>query len=145
MTSTSERHLGARAVAAAIDYAVFGAFYFGYIYYFGSESGEGYEVQGCGHFLFLVAAWIAWLPFTEACFGRSLGKWGLDLRVVNLNGTPIRPVQAFIRHALDPIDMSFFGLVGIIVAKTNALGQRVGDLVAKTRVVKDEPPPVGAA
>jgi len=46
--------------------------------------------------------------------------------------------QSLKRHLLDPIDMIFFGLVGIITIKNSEFNQRLGDMWAKTVVVKSE-------
>ena len=43
-----------RAVAAIVDYAIYGVFYFAYVRYFGSETDEGYRVSGCGHVIVLI-------------------------------------------------------------------------------------------
>jgi uncharacterized RDD family membrane protein YckC len=127
-----------RAVATVVDYGILFAVYFAYVYQFGSETSEGFQVQGCGHFLALLLAWIVWLPLPEALFGRTLGKWGFDLLVLAADGRRASTSQSFLRRLLDPIDLLFFfGLVGFVVAKTNALHQRIGDLVAKTRVVDE--------
>jgi uncharacterized RDD family membrane protein YckC len=127
-----------RSLAAVIDYVVFGVFLFAYIYYFGTETDEGYRVDGCGHVLPLFVAWVIWLPLPEFVLGKTLGKWACDLRVVNLDNGRITFGQAFVRHLLDAVDLGgFFGLVAFIVARTNPLNQRLGDLVAKTLVVGD--------
>jgi len=125
-------------IAATLDYVIYFAIFFVYARYFGSPTEEGYQVHGCGHISVLAVAWFVWLPIAEAVFGRTFGKWACDLRVVNLNGGPITTGQAVLRHVLDPVDFfSFFGLVGFIVAMTNPLKQRVGDLVARTRVIAE--------
>lgn len=130
-----------RAVAAAIDYAVYGGLYFTYLRFFGSETEDGYKVEGCSHLLALVLAWFVLLPLPEGLFGRTFGKWVCDLRVVRMNGGVATFGQAIQRRVLDPIDLlSFFGLVAFIVAKNNPMSQRLGDLVAKTRVVEDRLP-----
>jgi uncharacterized RDD family membrane protein YckC len=127
-----------RVIAATLDYVIYFAIFFAYARYFGSPTDNGYQVQGCGHISVLAAAWVVWLPIAEAVFGRTFGKWACDLRVVNLNGGAITMGQAFLRHVLDPVDLfSFFGFVGYIVARTNPLNQRVGDLIAKTRVIAE--------
>jgi uncharacterized RDD family membrane protein YckC len=119
-----------------IDYVVFGVFFSAYVYYFGTETDGGYRVNGCGHVLVLFAAWVIWLPLPEFVLGKTLGKWACDLRVVDLDNDRITFGQAFVRRLLDVVDFgAFFGLVAFIVAKTNPLNQRLGDLVAKTRVV----------
>jgi uncharacterized RDD family membrane protein YckC len=127
-----------RAIAAALDYTIYGLIYFGYLRYFGSPTDEGYQVEGCGHLLALAGVWALWLPLPEAVFGRTFGKWACDLRVVSMNGGTVTAGQAFLRRLLDPVDLFFFfGLVGYIVAKTNPLNQRIGDLVAKSRVIAE--------
>jgi uncharacterized RDD family membrane protein YckC len=127
-----------RAFAAIADYAICFAAYFAYARYFGTETDEGYVVSGCGHIVTLFAMWAVLIPLPEAIWGRTFGKWVCDLRVVGLKNEPLTTGQAFVRRIFDPIDLlSFVGLVGYIVAKTNPLSQRVGDLVAKTRVIEE--------
>jgi uncharacterized RDD family membrane protein YckC len=139
MSVTPSRwYLSLRAAAAVGDYAVYWAFSFAYVHYFGAETEEGFQVSGCGHVLALVAAWVVFIPLPEAFWGRTFGKWACDLRVVGLNNRPATFGQAFARRMLDPVDLlAFFGLVAYIVARTNPLSQRLGDLVAKTRVVEE--------
>jgi uncharacterized RDD family membrane protein YckC len=135
-----------RAFAAASDYAIYGGLYFAYVRFFGVETDEGYKVEGCLHLVALVLAWFGLLPLPEGLFGRTFGKWVCDLRVVNLSGGPATFGQAVRRRVLDPIDLlSFFGVVAFIVAKNNPMSQRLGDLVAKTRVVEDVQPPEAVA
>jgi len=127
-----------RSAAAVIDYGIFLALFCAYVYRFGSETSEGYQVQGCGHLSILLVVWIVCFPLPEALFGRTLGKWGFDLHVAAADGRRAGAGQFFLRRFFDPIDlMGFFGLVGYIVAKTNPQHQRVGDLVAKTCVVDE--------
>ena len=127
-----------RAIAAIGDYTLYGALYFAYVRYFGSETDEGYQVSGCVHMIPLVAAWVVLIPLPEAICGRTLGKWACDLRVMGMNNRRVTIGQAFARRMLDPVDLlAFFGLVAYIVAKTNPLRQRLGDLVAKTQVVDE--------
>jgi uncharacterized RDD family membrane protein YckC len=127
-----------RALATVIDFAFCGGFFFAYARYFGVETNDGYQVSGCGHVLALIAAWVAFFPLSEGIWGRTLGKWTCDLRVVDLNNRPVTMGQAATRRLLDPIDLfAFFGLVAYIAAKTTPLHQRLGDLVAKTQVVEE--------
>jgi uncharacterized RDD family membrane protein YckC len=127
-----------RAGATVGDYAVYWAFFFAYVRYFGAETEDGFRVSGCGHGLALVAAWVVLMPLPEAFWGRTFGKWACGLRVVGVDNRPVTIGQAFARRLLDPVDLlAFFGLVAYIVAKTNPLSQRLGDLVAKTRVVDE--------
>ncbi|MBB4686001.1 RDD family protein [Amycolatopsis jiangsuensis] len=76
--------------------------------------------------------------------GRSLGKLALGLRVVRLDGGPIR-----FRHALtrglagffvDFWALGFLGAVALIVSLTSSNGRRVGDYLAGTLVIRERVP-----
>lgn len=76
--------------------------------------------------------------------GRSLGKLALGLRVVRLDGGPIR-----FRHALtralagffvDFWALGFLGAVAVIVSLTSSDGRRVGDFLAGTLVIRERVP-----
>lgn len=80
--------------------------------------------------------------------GRSPGKYAMGLRVVRTDGGPI-----VFRHALARalagfiVDFGllslFTGLIGIVVSASTAQGQRVGDLLAGTVVVRERLPRTG--
>nr|WP_243417923.1 RDD family protein [Actinomycetospora cinnamomea] len=77
--------------------------------------------------------------------GRSPGKYAMGLRVVRVDGGPI-----VFRHALARalagfiVDFGllslFTGLIGIVVSASSSRGQRVGDLLAGTVVVRERLP-----
>ena len=81
--------------------------------------------------------------------GRSPGKYAMGLRVVRTDGGPI-----VFRHALARalagfiVDFGllslFTGLIGIVVSASSAQGQRIGDLLAGTVVVRERLPRTGA-
>ncbi len=56
----------------------------------------------------------------------------------SFKGSNLKPTfgQSFKRHLLDPIDMFFFGLIGILTIKNSVKNQRLGDMWAKTIVMK---------
>ena len=80
--------------------------------------------------------------------GRSPGKYAMGLRVVRTDGGPI-----VFRHALARalagfiVDFGllslFTGLIGVVVSASSARGQRVGDLLAGTIVVRERVPRTG--
>lgn len=70
--------------------------------------------------------------------GGTIGNSIVGLRAIPMRG-PNRKLtfgQYLKRHLLDPINMLFFGLPGIITIKNTEKNQRIGDLWAKTIVVK---------
>lgn len=55
----------------------------------------------------------------------------------NFKDSNLKPTfeQSFKRHLLDPINMFFFGLNGILTIKNSEKNQRLGDMWAKTIVM----------
>ena len=126
-----------RIFAALVDNLILWFAFFLYARYFGDPSnGGGYRLAGWGDTAILVGAWLLWPPVPEALFGQTFGKWACDLRVVDSAGLRATTRQVFVRRLFDPLDLWSFGLVALIVPGNTSLAQRVGDLVAKTRVVE---------
>jgi uncharacterized RDD family membrane protein YckC len=71
--------------------------------------------------------------------GRSPGKAALGLRVVTVEGAPVSGRHAFIRSALGTIDFLVppGGLFAVISCLLSPRGQRFGDLVAGTIVLRE--------
>lgn len=69
--------------------------------------------------------------------GASLGKRGMNLRVIRLDGSSFRTSDAIIRwlFSLIEIFMTMGGLATAVVA-LSAKGQRLGDIAAGTTVIK---------
>jgi uncharacterized RDD family membrane protein YckC len=71
--------------------------------------------------------------------GRSPGKAAFGLRVVTVEGAPISPRHAFIRSVLGLVDFLLppGGLFAVAAALLSPRGQRLGDLVAGTMVLRE--------
>jgi uncharacterized RDD family membrane protein YckC len=71
--------------------------------------------------------------------GRSPGKAALGLRVVTVEGAPIAPRHAFIRSILGLVDFLLppGGLLAVASSLLSPRGQRLGDLVAGTMVLRE--------
>ncbi len=84
--------------------------------------------------------WIFLILGAENFLGATLGNLIVGLKPISINGTDdkITIGQSFKRHLLDIVDMSLFGLIGFIAIKYTDKNQRLGDLWAKTIVVKKE-------
>ncbi len=145
----TESSIGKRFLAGFIDYLIIYTFFFIYGYQFGQPDGDGgFTINGLpalGPILF----WLLMTVGLEQFFGATLGNGivGLmpksikkDADGQNWGNYMDKPTfgQSFKRHLLDPIDMIFFGLVAIIIIKNSELNQRLGDMWAKTVVVKSE-------
>lgn len=76
--------------------------------------------------------------------GRTLGKAALGLRVVTVEGAPIRFRHALIRGGADLIDLYGLGIllpapgiVGVVAIVASKRSQRLGDVMAGTVVVRE--------
>jgi uncharacterized RDD family membrane protein YckC len=75
----------------------------------------------------------------EISVGSTLGNGIVGLKPIPKNGT-VRKLtfgESFKRHLVAPIDMFFFGLVGLITIYNTDLNQRIGDLWGGTIVVRN--------
>ena len=74
----------------------------------------------------------------EQWFGASLGNSLAGLKPISISGFSKKLTfgQSLKRHLFDPIDMFFFGLIGIVTLRNTTQNQRVGDIWAKTTVIK---------
>ncbi len=83
----------------------------------------------------------------EQWFGATLGNLFVGLKPVSIRkpadsstfsetDEKLTFEQSLKRHLLDPIDMFFFGLIGIITIKNTDKNQRLGDIWGNTIVVK---------
>lgn len=70
--------------------------------------------------------------------GRTPGKALMGLRVVTVEGAPVRFRHAAIRAALGLIDFGFtFGLAAVLSSLLSKRSQRLGDFVAGTLVLRE--------
>lgn len=137
-----ENPLVRRAVAALIDLAAFIALTALVFRFFGREvHREGYTFYLLNGFPagFLAAIWVFHYPFTESCFGKTLGKFLCGISVISTRKTDLTFWQLLLRRLLDPLEVWFaFGLIGLLVAGLSEDGRRLGDKLGDTRVVRDQ-------
>jgi uncharacterized RDD family membrane protein YckC len=85
--------------------------------------------------LFLVA--LVYYVLMEGLLGRTLGKMAVGIRVISeeTGGTP-GLLKALLRTLLRIIDAFFGYLLALIIVVNNDRRRRLGDMVAKTLVVR---------
>ena len=95
--------------------------------------------------------WIFWIGaiglaltyyfLCESLTGQTLGKRVARLKVVNVDGRPLVPSRVAGRTVLRLIDQQIAGLVGMLtMIFTGGRRQRLGDLAARTAVVRSDTP-----
>jgi uncharacterized RDD family membrane protein YckC len=86
---------------------------------------------------FLVATLYFWVP--EAVWGATLGKFAAKVRVVDSLGHPPGFGRSMIRTLLRFLEANpllFGALPAVIVAYRSKTGRRLGDILAKTHVLR---------
>lgn len=92
-------------------------------------------IAAIGFFVVLVVWPTAWEVATK---GRSPGKLALGLRVVTVEGAPIRVRHALVRGLVGLVEIVLtFGIVAVMVALGSARFRRLGDHLAGTVVVRE--------
>lgn len=135
--SQQKSSLGKRFCASLIDYIVILCFLFVFVYSFGSPNDTGgYTVTGVMALIPLLF-WFVYLVIIESTLKATLGHSILGLKVVKEDNATIGFTDSLIRHLIDVIDFSFFGIPALICISNTPLNQRLGDLAAKTVVVPD--------
>jgi uncharacterized RDD family membrane protein YckC len=89
-------------------------------------------------FLVLVPLWFFYSLFCEIIFnGQSIGKRAMGIRVVKLNGDIPSLSDYFMRWAFRMVDIMFSaGSLATLLVTGTEKGQRLGDIVAGTTVIK---------
>ena len=139
-----DKAVGARVGAAIIDIIILAVFFGIMAALFGDsnakndDSGASFNLNLTGFPAFIYFAGVFcyyWL--LEATRGQTVGKMIVGLRVVKADGTALSYGPAALRTALRIVDgLPFFYLLGFIVVVSSQRGQRIGDMVASTLVVR---------
>ncbi len=98
----------------------------------------GFNLEGSPAIVVLLlsmAVYFLYYILLEGITGATLGKMVMGIRVERTNGGPAGFAAAAVRNVLRIVDGLFGYLVGLIVALTSRLRQRIGDRAAGTVVV----------
>lgn len=81
--------------------------------------------------------WILYFPYFESTTGQTLGKKVMGIKVVKENGRNLTFGDALIRTVFRVIDfLPAAYIVGLVVILVSQKRQRIGDMAAKTIVVR---------
>ena len=133
----TKSNIGNRFVAGLVDYIIIYGFTFFIVFRLGEPNNEGgYSLNGLPA-LIPIIFWLIMTVGLESGLGGTIGNSLVGLKAIPINGTnrKLNFGESFKRHLLDPVDMFFFGLIGIITIKNSEKNQRLGDIWAKTIVV----------
>lgn len=132
--------LGSRSLAFLVDLAIRGVLV--WLVFLGGAAGGVVLDETVAVVASIAAVFGALLVYPAACEtawnGRTPGKMVLGLRVVTVEGAPIRFRHAAIRSALGIVDFLLgAGTLAIVSALATRQSQRLGDLAAGTIVIRE--------
>ncbi len=136
----SEAGLGSRSLAFLIDVAVRAGLLYALVFVLGAA---GFVIDETVVVVTLIVAVFAVVFVYPVVFetgwnGRTPGKMVIGLRVVTIEGAPVRFRHAAIRSAVGIVDFLVgAGSVAIITALATRQSQRLGDLAAGTIVIRE--------
>ncbi|WP_461587949.1 RDD family protein [Winogradskyella sp.] len=133
-------HLLRRILAGVVDYILIYIITLFLIFTLGEQNSDGeYALNGILA-LVPILFWFLMTVGIETSLGYTLGNGVAGIKPIPLTGESRKLTlgESLKRHLLDPIDMSFFGIVGIITINSTEKNQRLGDLWGKTIVVKQD-------
>lgn len=130
--------IGDRILATLLDYLVFAAWG---ILTVAIPAGAGWFGLGQGFVYFVVVVVMPILLYDFLCEwllnGQSVGKIAMKIRVVMMDGSPPGIGAYLLRSLLRFVDTRIFtGVIAIVCVAVNGKGQRLGDLVAGTTVIR---------
>jgi len=80
--------------------------------------------------------WLLYFTYFEGTTGQTPGKRAMNIKVVKENGKKVNFTDAFIRSILRIVDGIAFYILGLIIIVVTKKKQRLGDILARTVVVK---------
>jgi uncharacterized RDD family membrane protein YckC len=79
---------------------------------------------------------VGYYTYFEGTTGQTIGKKIVNIKVVKENGKPMTYMDSLVRTILRVVDGIGFYLIGFIVILASEKKQRIGDMAARTLVVK---------
>ncbi|MBN1896277.1 MAG: RDD family protein [Candidatus Aenigmarchaeota archaeon] len=79
---------------------------------------------------------LGYFVYFEGTTGQTIGKKIVNIKVVREDGKPMTYMDALLRTILRVVDGIALYLIGLIVVLSSEKNQRIGDMAAKTIVVK---------
>ncbi|KPJ63138.1 MAG: hypothetical protein AMS15_01595 [Planctomycetes bacterium DG_23] len=125
-----------RAAAALLDLIILTFFVFFLFFIAGKWQEERGAIWLSSFLGAIIFAHIAYGAFFEGRWGKTIGKMALGIRVVKDTGEELRWKEALMRNLLRLVDMLFFYALGSLVMVFTRKFQRLGDLLARTIVIK---------
>jgi len=134
--------IGSRALAALADWLLIALGTLLTVLALGFWRGISNWVFALQLLVLYALVWGYFTGFEGLRHGQTPGKRWLGIRVIRDTGHPVTFSDAAARNLLLPVDL--FGMLGAFLIAIHPRAKRLGDLVAGTVVVRDQPAVVGS-
>lgn len=124
-----------RIIAFFIDVIVFWIIGAILAYLFGKSDGLFFELEGLPALFFIGIGLFLW-PISEGLYSQTIGKRVLDIKIATKEEEEFTITRSFLRFFCSFIDVIF--CLGIFIATFDSKSRRIGDMVAKTVVIKSK-------
>jgi uncharacterized RDD family membrane protein YckC len=125
-----------RVAATFIDYLIVFGLCAAVIIVFGTKVGTNSWVAAGLNFPFPFLLWFLYIVVVESVAQATLGHLLVGLKVIRMDGGKPNFRQVLVRRIFDFVDLSLTGgLLAFVLVLATDHYQRVGDLIAQTRVV----------
>ena len=130
-----------RAVASVIDIICLSLYMLIVASIIGTSTMAAYEFSMVLIYLFGFSVFFLYSPFCEKVFkGQTLGKRIVGIRVVQLNGEKPTLEQILMRWSFRIVDLWIsFGAIAMLSCSASSKGQRIGDSLAGTTLIRTSP------
>lgn len=131
----TEANIGNRFVAGLIDFIIVYGFLVFLFITIGEQNSDGsYSINGAPAFIPIIF-WFLVIVGMECTVGATIGNLIIGLKPIPIDGEKRKLTfgESFKRHFLDSLD---FSPIGYLLIKNTEKNQRIGDLWAKTIVIK---------
>ena len=129
--------VGRRFVAQVIDLVVLFVLAYLIAVVTGDTTSSGFQIEGGPAFLWFAIVGLYFIAL-EGMYGQTVGKRLSGIVVITEDLTAIDLRAALIRNVLRLIDGFVFYAIGLVLILLSDRGQRLGDRVADTVVVRTE-------
>ena len=128
-----------RCFAYAMDLFLLCCILFLYLSYNGTpnEEGSGYTPTNL-ELVGIILSWYAYFIFLEYRFQTTFGKFIFKLMVIKLNGNKPSFLDIVKRRSSDILELIMISILAPIMVLATYHEQRLGDLIAKTTVVRKQ-------
>jgi uncharacterized RDD family membrane protein YckC len=127
-----------RVIAYFFDLMFILSVFFIYAAIYGEPDGFlSYKLKGILPMVVVLGIFYLYHIIQELFWQKTIGKRIVKLKVVKINGAQLTLRDTLARHLFDAVELFCFPVLAFLVALSNRSHRRLGDFLAKTKVLDD--------